>query len=137
MRREQKRNGWYWYAYRSVAGKLHKVYLGKADDLTLARIQQATAALTGAGPAEHRTPDLRMTFFGPPQIIRDGVPVNITITKAVALLAYLSAHERPQRRDHLLTMLWPESAGSQARKNLRNVLWTIRTQLGPDALVGG
>lgn len=136
MRREQKRNGWYWYAYRSVAGKLHKVYLGKADDLTLARIQQATAALTGAVPAEHRTPDLRMTFFGPPQIIRDGVPVNITITKAVALLAYLSAHERPQRRDHLLTMLWPESAGSQARKNLRNVLWTIRTQLGPDALVG-
>lgn len=136
MRRERKRNGWYWYAYRSVAGKLNKAYLGRADDLDLARISQATATLTGCGIAERQTVETRMYFFGPPQITRDGVPAHLSITKAVALLAYLSAHERPQRRDHLLTLLWPESSGPQARKNLRNVLWTIRTQLGQDALVG-
>src|SRR4249920_150148 len=38
-RREQagnKRGGWYWRAYRQGEGKLHRVYLGKSGELTLA-----------------------------------------------------------------------------------------------------
>ncbi|MGN6756648.1 MAG: hypothetical protein ACTHMJ_09705, partial [Thermomicrobiales bacterium] len=34
VRREQVRNGWYWYAYRTAGGKTRKVYLGRAAELT-------------------------------------------------------------------------------------------------------
>lgn len=33
-RPEQRRNGWYWYAYSRKNGKLHKRYMGKAEKLT-------------------------------------------------------------------------------------------------------
>src|SRR5438045_3595047 len=48
-RRERLRNGWYWYAYRRSKGKLHKVYLGRAEKLTLERLNTAMAALHGQG----------------------------------------------------------------------------------------
>src|SRR6266700_3755143 len=48
-RRERQRNGWYWYAYRRSKGKLHKVYLGRTEELTLERLKVAAAALHGQG----------------------------------------------------------------------------------------
>src|SRR5258708_27484656 len=36
-RKEQRPGGWYWYAYRRSQGKLHSVYLGKSEELTLER----------------------------------------------------------------------------------------------------
>jgi LuxR family transcriptional regulator, maltose regulon positive regulatory protein len=44
-RRERKRDGWYWYAYRTRGGALQKAYLGKSTDLTLDRLQEAVAIL--------------------------------------------------------------------------------------------
>ena len=44
-RRERKRQSWYWYAYRKRAGRLRKVYLGKAEDLTLERLNAAATVL--------------------------------------------------------------------------------------------
>src|SRR5215472_15577282 len=44
-RREQKRNGWYWYIYRKQQGKLHKAYLGRAKELSLERLTTVTATL--------------------------------------------------------------------------------------------
>src|SRR5207245_3851233 len=44
-RREQKRNGWYWYIYRKQQGKLHKAYLGRANELSLERLTSVTAIL--------------------------------------------------------------------------------------------
>src|SRR2546421_935119 len=54
-RRERKRHGWYWYAYRKRAGRLRKAYLGKTEELTLERLNAVALALTGqenndAGP---------------------------------------------------------------------------------------
>jgi LuxR family maltose regulon positive regulatory protein len=51
----RRRGGAYWVAYRTAAGRRHKVYLGKAEDLTPERLDEAAAALTGrvagaAGP---------------------------------------------------------------------------------------
>lgn len=43
---EKRRNKDYWYAYRR-AGKLLKVYLGKTEELTLERLEQASISLTG------------------------------------------------------------------------------------------
>src|SRR5947208_17054369 len=44
-RRERKRQSWYWYAYRKREGRLHKVYLGKAEDLTLELLNAAATVL--------------------------------------------------------------------------------------------
>jgi LuxR family maltose regulon positive regulatory protein len=59
---EKRRNKAYWYAYRR-AGKLTKIYLGKTEELTLERLEQACISLTGQGllaqltdqPAGHET----------------------------------------------------------------------------------
>src|SRR6266496_275103 len=45
-RREQRHGTWYWYAYRTQDGHLHKVYLGKSEELTLVRLHEAAALLS-------------------------------------------------------------------------------------------
>jgi len=45
-RREERHSTWYWYAYRSRGGHLHKVYLGKSEELTLVRLHEAAALLS-------------------------------------------------------------------------------------------
>lgn len=45
--REERRGHVYWYGYRRRGGKLHKVYLGRPEDLQLARLDEANAALAG------------------------------------------------------------------------------------------
>jgi len=44
-RRERKSGGWYWYAYRKQYGKLHKAYLGKAEELVQGRLEAIAAHL--------------------------------------------------------------------------------------------
>jgi LuxR family maltose regulon positive regulatory protein len=43
----RQRGGVYWVAYRTAAGRQHKVYLGKAEDLTPERLAEAAATLAG------------------------------------------------------------------------------------------
>src|SRR6266536_4370309 len=40
-RREQRQDAWYWYAYRSLNGRTHKIYLGRSGDLTPERLREA------------------------------------------------------------------------------------------------
>ncbi|EFH90100.1 LuxR C-terminal-related transcriptional regulator [Ktedonobacter racemifer] len=51
-RREQLRRGWYWYGYRKRENKLHKVYLGKSEELSLERLSLAARALSGQSLAQ-------------------------------------------------------------------------------------
>lgn len=44
---ETRHGGDYWYAYRRRSGKLHKAYLGKADEITLTRLEETAASLAG------------------------------------------------------------------------------------------
>jgi hypothetical protein len=49
-RKEQasnKRGGWYWRAYRRRAGTLHRVYVGKSEELTLERLNAVAVTLAG------------------------------------------------------------------------------------------
>ncbi len=49
-RKERRAHGEeYWSAYRKRGGRLRKAYLGKAEKLTLARLNEAAAALTEPG----------------------------------------------------------------------------------------
>src|SRR5689334_9572656 len=50
----RQRGGAYWVAYRTVAGRQHKVYLGKGEELTTRRLAEAAAKL--AERAVPRTP---------------------------------------------------------------------------------
>src|SRR5713101_4136994 len=49
MRRERKRQGWYWYAYRKQEGSLRKAYLGKTEELTLVRLNRVAATMVSRG----------------------------------------------------------------------------------------
>ncbi len=46
-RRETRHDSDYWYAYRRRNGKLNKAYLGKPEEITSARLEQAAANLAG------------------------------------------------------------------------------------------
>ena len=57
-RRERRKGAWYWYAYRTRNGQLHKAYLGKAEELTSIRLNHVAAMLsveTVAGTQEPAT----------------------------------------------------------------------------------
>lgn len=43
MRQEKMRNGYFWYAYRRIAGKLKKVYVGMPEIITLAKLREIEA----------------------------------------------------------------------------------------------
>src|SRR5215216_5429344 len=58
--RKERRSGSneeYWSAYRKRGGKLRKVYLGKAEKVTLARLEDAATKLAGRGEGEVTTAD--------------------------------------------------------------------------------
>ena len=41
VRREKRRQSFYWYAYSKIDRKLHNIYLGKQDALTQAHLEEA------------------------------------------------------------------------------------------------
>lgn len=49
-RREIRQDIAYWYAYRRREGRLFKTYLGRPQDLTQARLEEASARLAGQSP---------------------------------------------------------------------------------------
>src|SRR5438128_2460995 len=58
---------------------------------------------------------------------------TISTNRLKSLLAYLVLHaDVPQSREHLAYLLWPESAESQARTNLRQLLHHLRRALPAD-----
>jgi DNA-binding SARP family transcriptional activator/predicted ATPase len=78
---------------------------------------------------------LQVTLFGAPRIERDGQIAPLRRSKALALLAYLAVARRPQDRDGLLALLWPEFDPASARNNLRRELSLLKAALGEEALL--
>jgi ABC-type oligopeptide transport system substrate-binding subunit/DNA-binding SARP family transcriptional activator len=78
---------------------------------------------------------LKLLLLGPPRIEREGVPVDVTRRKAIALLAYLAVTGESQRRDTLATLLWPDADQSRARAALRRDLSVLNKALGEGWLV--
>ena len=85
-------------------------------------------------------PDLiTISLLGGVDFQRAGTQRALPSTRAVSLLAYLVLRAgTPQPRQHLATLLWPDSAEAQARTNLRRELHHVRSVLaGSDALQVG
>lgn len=76
---------------------------------------------------------LRLGLLGSPTVERDGVPAVFDTRKAVGLLALLAVARRPQSREALSAMLWPDSDDSHARSSLRRTLSVTSAAVG-DAL---
>lgn len=132
LRREKKRNSYYWYAYRHLQGHTHKRYVGKSSDLSLTHLQQAVEALLQS--EEQRVCSLRIRLFGIPEWLSDDQPQALP-SKAFALIAYL-LFNRQRSREQLIALLWPESSSLAGRKNLRNLIWTMRSHGGQNLIEG-
>jgi len=76
-------------------------------------------------------PRLSVRLLGPLQVTLDGAPVmSFESNKVRALLAYLAVErDRPQRRERLAGLLWPERSEQAARTNLRVALVNLRNVL--------
>ncbi|HZG67154.1 MAG TPA: AAA family ATPase, partial [Herpetosiphonaceae bacterium] len=74
-RKERRtRGGWYWQAYRTADGVLKKAYLGKLENLTLARLERAAVTLASAAIP---TPQPVV----PPLSVPAALPRNLLATK--------------------------------------------------------
>src|SRR5262245_26772753 len=73
---------------------------------------------------------LALYMFGAPRLERDGARVHMDTHKALALLVYLATTQRPQSRDTLAALLWPNH--DQSRAILRRTFSPLRANLGDD-----
>lgn len=76
---------------------------------------------------------LSISLLGPFAVTRGDQPIPpFTYDKVRGLLAYLAVErERPQRRDTLCGLLWPELDQVRSRQNLSQALYALRQILEP------
>lgn len=77
--------------------------------------------------------ELQLYLLGPPRIELNGAPVELSLRKAIALLAYLGVKDAgaDHRRDALAALLWPDYDQGRALASLRSTLWAInKTAIG-------
>jgi pentatricopeptide repeat protein len=70
-----------------------------------------------------------------PLIRRNQLTFDIHSEKVAALLGYLALSRTRHGREQIQALLWPESSGGAARKNLRNLLWQIAQRWGHDLVI--
>ncbi|MBK9709866.1 MAG: hypothetical protein IPO81_00805 [Kouleothrix sp.] len=90
----QARGGGYWKAYRTSHGTLHRVYLGRAQDLTLDRLNQAAATLAATSAAAAPPPAARPAPA-------TALPANLLATKLFAPPARANLVVRPRLFERL------------------------------------
>ena len=76
-------------------------------------------------------PRLSLQFLGTLQVTLDDVPIkDFESNKARALLVYLAVEsDLPHQREKLAGLLWPDMTESDARRNLRHILFNLRKVL--------
>ncbi len=57
---------------------------------------------------------LSISLLGTPQILLEGVPINISTARAIPLIAYLAITGKSQTREILANLLWTDSTQKQA-----------------------
>src|SRR5215211_5692914 len=80
-------------------------------------------------PARLAVGKLFLRLLGPPEMQHDGRFVRFHARKALALLAYLAAEEKPRPRGEIITLLWPQSDERRGRAALRSALSSLRKTL--------
>ena len=78
---------------------------------------------------------MKLILFGTPHIETDDGSPPFRRRKGLALLAYLAITQRPQGREALLGLLWPEFSPDSARNNLRRELSLLKKKLPENTLL--
>ena len=75
---------------------------------------------------------LCISLFGSYSVTLDGHPLyEFDSDKTRLLLAYLAVEkDKPQRREYLVGLLWPEQPEARARRSLNQALYNLRQLLG-------
>jgi len=79
-------------------------------------------------------PVLTIQLFGTPQIVQNGMPIEVVRRKSRALAFYLAAHTQPVSRAQLLGLFWPDHERTAGQQSLRTTLHGLRRVLGPAIL---
>ncbi|GEM_PF-5024076 len=69
---------------------------------------------------------INMLLFGKPTILYDGQPLEFSVKKAVALLAYLVTTGKPHSRERVAVLLWSDASEEVARTSLRQAIRALR-----------
>jgi LuxR family transcriptional regulator, maltose regulon positive regulatory protein len=77
----------------------------------------------------------RFFWLGTPMIEGGTGTLHMQTRKATALLAFLSVSEKPQSREKLAALFWPEFDQTRAHANLRRTLASIIQTIGSGILV--
>lgn len=79
---------------------------------------------------------LKAKLFGTPQITLHNQALSSALTgRKLALLSYLLVTEKPCDRALLADLLWSDLPEPQARKNLRNLLYSLRQLLNEQLVI--
>jgi DNA-binding SARP family transcriptional activator/predicted ATPase len=79
---------------------------------------------------------IRITLLGQFMVERDGKAVEVTSRPAQSLLSFLALSPGTRHlRAKLAGLFWPESTESNARSNLRQSLWRLRTAIGSEYIL--
>ena len=81
------------------------------------------------------TAKVKILMIGPTEVLVDGKPISIKRRLNRALLFYLAGQRHPVTRDEVISAFWPEETESRGRKNLREALSRLRTELGTRDLI--
>jgi DNA-binding SARP family transcriptional activator len=76
---------------------------------------------------------LHLDLLGSVSAFREGGPTAFRTRKSFALLVYLAVEGRPQRRERLADLFWPDAGAESARASLRTAVLYMRAGLGPAA----
>src|SRR6266487_3415141 len=106
-RREQRHGTWYWYAYHTQDGRLHKDYVGKSQELTLARLHEVAALLSVKGATSSQPPDTLRPLQPPattPISSFTGTPsLHLLMTKIAVPSVRLNMVTRPRLMQRMNT----------------------------------
>ncbi len=76
-------------------------------------------------------PTISVKLLGPPNAAMNGKPVSFPFKKAEALFYYLVT-EKTVYRNQISALLWEDTPDSNAKKNLRNALYSLKNAFLPD-----
>jgi predicted ATPase/DNA-binding SARP family transcriptional activator len=89
-------------------------------------------------PQTPADPRCRVEMLGALRLIHgDQITTRFARQKAAALLAYLALHPRPQSREQLIDLFWPDMDLPAGRDNLSTTLASLRRQLEPPGVRQG
>ena len=77
----------------------------------------------------------RCLLLGPPQIKSHDQVAQVTLQKAIALMAYLAVEQRAFSREYLATMFWPDLEKERSLGNLRRILAHLRATVEAGCII--